>query len=447
MGNQRLRKSRYCFLIKDGDHHLAYSSARNSFHAVSEYVYDLICHTSISLDEIEKLPNAQEIETLHTLGLLVTEEEDNRIVDNLRLHYLRNSFSSSALNLTVIPTLGCNLKCPYCFEKNKPAGLMSKTVCDNLIKFIKNQKDAKRINITWFGGEPLVGVSVIQYILSELDKLEEQKLSFQSIVTNGTLLQGDVLSVFEKHPLQQIQITLDGKKETHDTKRIRHDGTGTYDTILDNLDQFIIASPDTHVSVRVNIDKTNVEEFMDIYEYLHHRYAGKKNLSVYPGILKACGKLEQSSPFLLNKDMIDIHKRFAEQGYPVNMPFTMCSGCTASCISGFVIGPQGEIYKCWEDVGCADKVVGNIDGKSGNAPHLFVDYLMHGSHILDKDCEKCSLLPVCSSDCPHDRLAAREGHFKREELCPYFKAHDYKGLEDDLLHIYHIYKTPKKKEA
>lgn len=42
----------------------------------------------------------------------------------------------------------------------------------------------------------------------------------------------------------------------------------------------------------------------------------------------------------------------------------MSSTCTATSLYGYVIGPKGEIYKCWEDVGIKEKEIGSVlDGK------------------------------------------------------------------------------------
>ena len=434
--SNNIRKSRYCFLIKDKDDILAYTSAKNGFHVITPYIYDIISTINTPLSEIGKQYDEEEINTLHKLGLITTEQEDDSIIDRLRFRFLISAYATSVLNLTIHPTLQCNLECPYCFEKNKPLKKMDQQTCDKLIGFIENHKEAKTINITWFGGEPLMGTGVIQYLLDKIDTLEDKKLGYQSIITNGTLLNSKTLETFKKHPLNQIQITFDGKKHTHDTKRIRHDGTGTYDTIISNLDDFIHACPDTKVDIRVNIDKNNADEFMDIYEELKQRYPEKQNLTIYPGILKACGNLSNGA-FLTNKDLLDINESFCQKGYPLQIPFTHCSGCTATALSSYVIGPKGEIYKCWEDVGIEEKVIGYVDGKTGKAPHLLTSYMMRGSHILDNACEECPLLPVCSNDCAHDRLFARENGMKDEELCTFYKTGNYEGLNHILLKFFH----------
>ena len=141
---------------------------------------------------------------------------------------------------------------------------------------------------------------------------------------------------------------------------------------------------------------------------------------------------------------MDIYQKFSEKGFPLEMPYINSSGCTATSLNSYVIGPEGEIYKCWEDVGVAERIVGYIDGRPGQAKDLLTSYMMRGSHVLDSNCEKCPLLPICSNDCARKRLMANESNCKNEDLCSLYKTNNYEGLNRVLLKYYHSYKQNKK---
>ena len=443
---ETVRKSRYCFLIDKEDVHLAYSSATNSFYKTNGYVNSLIRDASIPLQDIEAAGHDSEYGRLRALRLITTEEEDDRVVDLLRIKYFMHSFSKESLGIIIAPTLKCNLRCPYCYEANKPAHVMDKETCDRVIDFIKGHSCARSFHLMWYGGEPMVGADVIKYILSRVDELEDIKMKGHGMITNATLLSGDNLDIFKEHPLDHVQITLDGNTETHDTRRIRHDGVGTYDKIIENMKGFAESYPDTSIAVRVNIDKDNASEFMTVYETVRQQFPGKKNIFVYPGILRQCGKQDVNSPFLMNEDVMRIKDEFVSKGFPMSFPNIIETGCTATSLTGYIIGPQGELYKCWEDIGMPSRVVGNIRDRNYTNMKLFSDYMLHGTHILEEECRCCPLLPICSNDCARHRLDNRQiaaGY----ELCSLLKSDDYRRLEDELYLFYSKYVNGKDSRA
>ena len=76
----------------------------------------------------------------------------------------------SRLILTINPTLACNFACPYCFEKQHPDIFMNGTIENKIINFINLHKGAKILDVTWFGGEPLLAFDRI--VSSNLKKMQ-----------------------------------------------------------------------------------------------------------------------------------------------------------------------------------------------------------------------------------------------------------------------------------
>lgn len=413
---------------------MIYNAFHNNFWEVNEYVYNLIENIHIECeDDIQDEEQRQQIAKLHTLGIISTEIEDTQIVDKLRLNNLMQTFSTDTIAVTLLPTVTCNLVCPYCFERNKPKGIMSEDICDEVVNFIKGHKLAKNLSLTWYGGEPLIGYMVIERFLDRIKDLENINMNFHSLITNATLLTADRWKVFKTHPLDHVQITLDGNRQTHNQRRIRHDGSGTFDDIIRNVKSFSEEFPDTHISFRVNIDRNNAHEFMEVYEYVKSIFFGKKNLQIYPGILSACGAELQDSPFLQNYEIVKLRHKFSKKGYSTAYPCRNCGNCSATTISSYVIGPQGEIYKCWEDAGNKERIVGNIFDKKYTNPALFQEYILHGSQFTDPECWECPILPVCNGNCAKRRIENRSRKIKNE-LCDILK--DEEALDEMLYDFY-----------
>lgn len=421
---------------------MAYTSSTNSFYKINDYVADLIENTNMAVCDTDSCENSEEIKSLHNLKLLTTEAEDNDVVDLLRMKFLMHSYSKEDIAVTICPTLSCNLRCPYCFEKNKKQGFMDEKTCDAVIDFINSHTYAKTLSLNWYGGEPLLCTNTIRYFLTKLSDIKDIKLVSHGMVTNATLLKDENLELFKEYPLNSIQVTFDGIKSTHDTKRIYADGRGSYDEIVKNLKNFVEYYPETFVSIRVNIDKNNANQFMTIYETIKGLFPDKKNIIVYPGIIKDCGIRKSNSPILMNEDIVRINEQFTKRGYPLKFPHTVESGCCANCLSSYIIGPQGEIYKCWEDVGCDTCVIGNIyDKKYTNMP-LLAKYMLYGSHILENECKECPLIPICSNDCAHNRINNKFANTEYE-LCSIYKNNDFSALNTLLYNFYCKFVTNK----
>ena len=123
-------------------------------------------------------------------GFIVDYELDEYALINLNEKLARYS-STSAKTLTIAPTLGCNMACPYCFESHKNKKGMDLETQEQLLNFIKAfTKDASMLKIIWFGGEPLIELNTIVNLSHKIIELcTKNNIRYESsIVTNGILM-------------------------------------------------------------------------------------------------------------------------------------------------------------------------------------------------------------------------------------------------------------------
>lgn len=100
--------------------------------------------------------------TLKENGIIVESNEVE--VELYKYFYYNNAFANQVPFLYIAPTMKCNFGCFYCFENgNKNMGNMTNDIALKIVQFLKAQKKDK-VNIVWFGGEPLLGFNQIQYI-------------------------------------------------------------------------------------------------------------------------------------------------------------------------------------------------------------------------------------------------------------------------------------------
>lgn len=173
-----------------------------------------------------------------------------------------------------------------------------------------------------------------------------------------------------------------------------------------NLDRLLSRWPG-RLNLQVNVDRSNLEQFAQVRRQLRQRFPGR-NVGVYaravtdgprsnPEAQCECSTAELDDFFLgLYRDTGDR----GQELYPSSRSF----GCTATRRNAFVIGPTGEVYKCWHDVGNPDMEVGSIVSEQGWNLALISRYMVGTDVFADETCRTCFFLPVCSGGCRHFRL-------------------------------------------
>ncbi len=135
----------------------------------------------------------------------------------------------------ILLTERCNMNCKYCFE-HKKNGL------DIDQKELKDYIN-KNTNMSFFlfGGEPLLAIDLITEIIDIInnsnlrnERKEEMLKSCKMVITNGTLIKSNLKKIKEYG--LEMQISLDGSKETHDLNRVFKDGSPTFDIVYDSIE-------------------------------------------------------------------------------------------------------------------------------------------------------------------------------------------------------------------
>ena len=189
---------------------------------------------------------------------------------------------------------------------------MSIEQADRYIKFTLESAElsgAKNIFINLFGGEPLINMNVGFYILEKVKSYcDENKIGFSSgIITNGTLL--DIKNIEKLHSFncQSVQVTLDGVKEVHNRRRMYADGKGSFDEIINTI-RILNERNDIYHVIRINIDKTNINDAYDLLKYIGKDGENLTNCVIDFGIVRtersACAGY--SNNCLLEHEMGDV---------------------------------------------------------------------------------------------------------------------------------------------
>jgi uncharacterized protein len=180
--------------------------------------------------------------------------------------YLGESQKGTSIIITITTTTICNMDCPYCFEVNKPSVVLKNaTLLQNIKNYVTqmiNMSSRKfdSLELTWYGGEPLINIKVIQELTPLLLEIaQENNLVYQAgIITNGIYLTQENLKILtEECFVLTYQVTVDGAEETHNRNRpLKGKNQENYTKIMRNLSGL----PDSSFLIlRVNVDREVAE--------------------------------------------------------------------------------------------------------------------------------------------------------------------------------------------
>ena len=158
--------------------------------------------------------------------------------------------NNSIYRLTILPSLDCNLRCWYCFEKHIQGSHLENKTSDSIFRFVKklfeNNPNLETLDVELFGGEPLLYFEKELYPL--LNKIKNyvnelgKNVSF-FFVTNAVCINEATIPLF-KELKANFQISIDGFKDRHDKiKFIPDTQIGTYNhviQIIHRLFRFVI---------------------------------------------------------------------------------------------------------------------------------------------------------------------------------------------------------------
>ena len=102
------------------------------------------------------------------------------------------------------------------------------------------------------------------------------------IITNGYLMNSEVVQAFKRYKVKGVQITIDGLEETHNQRRPHCTNKDSFQVIIKNLTTLFEEYPEVRVSLRVNVDKSNEDEYHELYHFLKDRF-GDYHINIHPG--------------------------------------------------------------------------------------------------------------------------------------------------------------------
>ncbi|MFH0927935.1 MAG: radical SAM protein [bacterium] len=181
----------------------------------------------------------------------------------------------------------CNLDCAYCLfgaaQSGSLAGtgnIMSQQVAREAIELFagetqENNREAPgyREHVTFYGGEPLLNPDGLKQSVSLIRELERRGHLHPNphlvINTNGTLLTTELLEFLRGEGVE-IQVSVDGPGETHDSNRVDHAGRGSFQAVLSGLQ--LMRSMDIDFVPLITLIDANMSELQNSLLWLYEQF-------------------------------------------------------------------------------------------------------------------------------------------------------------------------------
>lgn len=336
-------------------------------------------------------------------GFLIDEDED----EYAKIIHKRNEsvfFNNNTFQLTILPTLECNFRCWYCYEKH-PNSAITPHIHNNIIKYIDyiiDQYPIFNFHLDWFGGEPLLYFDKIVKPISIYVKetCRKHNISFRNtMTTNGFLINDEMITDFNKIKLNGFQITLDGYKGLHNKTRFEIRGDDSYSRIVANINKICSKVVDASVNIRINYTNKNINNLGLIADDI----CADNRDKTYVTLQRVWQTRDIEKNDNIEKQLNEQIEYFRNKGIKVNYNRTVyCQGmrCYADTIRQSVVNYDGTLYKCTaRDFADQKAAIGNLT--DDGTPRWNAGYYKHFlKPVFDNPkCRICQYLPVCLGTC------------------------------------------------
>ncbi|EAZ88554.1 radical SAM protein [Crocosphaera chwakensis] len=310
---------------------------------------------------------------------------------------VKKALDPNYLNLILFPTERCNFRCIYCYENYQMGGMTSEIVASIKKLISVRVPDLKKLEISWFGGEPLLKKDIIREISCHIIDLTQECSDLKygaNITTNGYFLDTITFQELVSLGINTYQISLDGDYEVHNQTRKRADGKGTFNTIWRNLLAIRDTDYPAHIILRVHFSPDTWTQLSPLIEMINTELIDDGRFYVYfKSISRLGGENDENLSIFSDQDEGKVIQILQEQVKNSQQLETVDINqyiCYASKGNSLAIRANGDIIKCTVALDSPKNKIGhlNLDGTVEIERELFLPWLK-GLEIGDQKIMAC----------------------------------------------------------
>jgi uncharacterized protein len=354
-------------------------------------------------------------DTLFNMKILVPFDEDElEVIISQNKEEIRNS---KTLYDVIMPSRNCQLGCYYCGQTHE-SGELSNDFNQKIVNRIKSkliEGNYTRLEIGWFGGEPLMALVQLRAISKELILFCDSNNIYYSasMTTNGLSLKPNIYhELVVECRITSVEVTLDGPKEVHDQHRGLKSGKGSFEHIMRNLKSIFelknFSDLNCALTIRCNIDTKNQYAFTPLLDELVKIGALGKIRYAYPAPIYSWG----NDAHLISLEKTEFARRelfwfyeLYKRGFFLNLTFgRKRQVCLSVNPDSDVYDANGDVWNCTEtpyveSYLSSDYKIGNLGENVFSQKNVITNW----NDELKSDkywCNNCKILPICGGRCP-----------------------------------------------
>lgn len=299
---------------------------------------------------------------------------------------------------TIVTTTGCNARCHYCFERGtKPVNMTMETAEKVAQYIITHHGEYKKVQIDWFGGEPLYNFKVMDRICTRL--MEHHVEFFSHITTNGYLFSEKLVEkAVQLWNLNHALITLDGTEQNYNRIKayIHRNEPNPFQRVMSNIEMLLKAG--IKVTVRLHVSIDNVQDMQELIKILADRFASTGLLSLQ--ILHLFELFGPEAKILSSEErtiIIRAIQRLKDYGRQLGISkpkelrqkIKLCR-CMVDSEDALMIVPDGHLGLCEHHL--EDRFFGHVDSDEWNE-----EVIKQSRECWAEipECDTCVLYPLC----------------------------------------------------
>lgn len=329
-------------------------------------------------------------------------------------------------------TSSCNLRCKYCYVKNKDnanAVLNHKDIknlCLSLEKVFQ-YNGSQKTKIILHGGEPLmIPINILEMFLEEIFNLNNNvQINLQ---TNLTLLNENHCNLFEKYKIK-VGFSIDGYNIEQNQFRVDKYGNNIFELVMKKYKY--AQERGINLGAIITINRTHINHEQELLNFIQEKNLKCNIRPAYPTSNNNFYLTPYEYAMFFN-NMFDLWyyneklnsfliKDFENEILEV-LNKKACKSCSESvdCSKSFLsVDPEGECYVCNRLYGIDEFYIGNLLNKS-------LDDIIQKSndklakrwlYLKDNNCKECNIKKFCHGGCPAISYSSSGNYLNQDYFC------------------------------